>query len=579
MRWTQTVLNTLRDAPAEAEIASHRLLLRTGLVRKLASGLYSFLPLGLRALRKVEKIVREEMDRAGGLEILMPALQPPDLWEKSGRIQAAADVLFHVKDHQDRRWILGPTHEEVVTALVAGEVQSYRQLPRTLYQIQTKYRDEIRPRFGLMRAREFIMKDAYSFDAEDGAARVSYEAMVRAYRKIFARVGLDALQVEADTGVMGGASSHEFCVLAEIGEGEVVTEEEGAYAAAMEKAEGKPAERKGMAGELEKMATPGVKTIADLAGEKFGIAARDQVKTLVYTDGKEVVLILVRGDDEVQEAKLPALLGAGWRTAGSAEIVKVLGAQPGSLGAVASTLQGKSVTVVADMGLKGQRGMTTGANEDGFHFKGVDVERDLRVDRWADVRKVREGDLSVSGKKLKVSRGIEVGHAFLLGTKYSEALGAKFLDPQGKQQPVVMGCYGIGVTRTLQAVIEVHQDKEGIRWPAAVSPYTVMLVTLDLADPAVKEATDRLVDSLEKAGIDYLWDDRDERPGVKFKDADLLGFPWRITVGSKAVAKGGVEIKCRRTGAMEMIPPMEVGAWVQKKLVAAGESFLRPKCP
>jgi prolyl-tRNA synthetase len=326
------------------------------------------------------------------------------------------------------------------------------------------------------------------------------------------------------------------------------------------------------------MATPGVKTIADLAGEKFGIAAKDQVKTLVYTDGKAVALILVRGDDEVQEAKLPALLGAGWRTAGSAEIVKVLGAQPGSLGAVASTLQGKSVTVVADMGLKGQRGMTTGANEDGFHFKGVDVERDLRVDRWADVRKVREGDLSVSGKKLKVSRGIEVGHAFLLGTKYSEALGAKFLDPQGKQQPVVMGCYGIGVTRTLQAVIEVHQDKEGIRWPAAVSPYTVMLVTLDLADPAVKEATDRLVDSLEKAGIDYLWDDRDERPGVKFKDADLLGFPWRITVGSKAVAKGGVEIKCRRTGAMEMIPPIEVGAWVQEKLAAAGESFSLPKC-
>jgi len=508
------------------------------------------------------------MDRAGGLEILMPALQPPDLWEKSGRIQAAADVLFHVKDHQDRRWILGPTHEEVVTALVAGEVQSYRQLPRTLYQIQTKYRDEIRPRFGLMRAREFIMKDAYSFDAEDGAARVSYEAMVGAYRKIFARVGLDALQVEADTGVMGGASSHEFCVLAEIGEGEVVTEEEGGYAAAIEKAEGKPAERKGVAGDLKKMATPGVKTIADLAGEKFGIAAKDQVKTLVYTDGKAVALILVRGDDEVQEAKLPALLGAGWRTAGSAEIVKVLGAQPGSLGAVASTLQGKSVTVVADMGLKGQKGMTTGANEDGFHFKGVDVERDLRVDRWADVRKVREGDLSVSGKKLKVSRGIEVGHAFLLGTKYSEALGAKFLDPQGKQQPVVMGCYGIGVTRTLQAVIEVHQDKEGIRWPAAVSPYTVMLVTLDLADPAVKEATDRLVDSLEKAGIDYLWDDRDERPGVKFKDADLLGFPWRITVGSKAVAKGGVEIKCRRTGAMEMIPPMEVGAWVQNRLAS-----------
>ncbi|MCX6935286.1 MAG: His/Gly/Thr/Pro-type tRNA ligase C-terminal domain-containing protein, partial [Verrucomicrobia bacterium] len=337
-------------------------------------------------------------------------------------------------------------------------------------------------------------------------------------------------------------------------------------AAAIETAEGRPAPRTGTAGGMEKFATPEVRKIADLAGEKFGIPACDQVKTLVYTDGKAVALVLVRGDDEVQEAKLLKVCGEGWRAAGNAEIVKVLGAQPGSLGAVASTLAGKNVTVVADMVLKGQAGMTTGANEDGFHFKGVEVERDLKIDRWVDVRKVREGDFSISGKKLKISKGIEVGHAFLLGTKYSEALGAKFLDPQGKQQPMVMGCYGIGVTRTLQAVIEVHQDKDGIRWPAAVSPYTVMLVTLDLADTAVKEATDQLIQSLEKAGIDYLWDDRDERPGVKFKDADLLGFPWRITVGAKAVAKGGVEVKCRRTGAMEMIPPAEVGAWVQNKL-------------
>ena len=565
MRWTQTLLTTLRDAPAEAEIASHQLLLRAGLARKLTSGLYTFLPLGLRALRKVEKIVREEMDRAGGLEILMPALQPPDLWEKSGRIQAAADVLFHVKDHQDRRWILGPTHEEVVTALVAGEVQSYRQLPRTLYQIQTKYRDEIRPRFGLMRAREFIMKDAYSFDTDEGTAKKSYEAMIEAYRKIFERVGLDALQVEADTGVMGGASSHEFCVVAEIGEGELVTEEGGVYSAAIEKAEGKPAERKSAAGEIEKFPTPGIRTIADLE-KKHGVLAQDQVKTLVFMNGKETALVLVRGDDEAQEAKVSKVLGAGFRVAVDAEIKEVMGASPGSLGAVASTLEGKKLTVVADLVLKGQRGMATGANDNGFHFKGVDVERDLKIDKWADVRKVREGDLSVGGKKLKVSRGIEVGHAFLLGTKYSEALDAKFLDPHGKQQPAVMGCYGIGVTRTLQAVIEVHQDKDGIRWPAAVAPYTVMLVTLDLADPAVKAATDSVIASLEKAGIDYLWDDRDERPGVKFKDADLLGFPWRITIGAKSVAKGGVEVKCRRTGGMEMIPPAEVGNWVQNKL-------------
>jgi len=559
------LLTTLRDAPAEAEIASHQLLLRAGLARKLTSGLYTFLPLGLRALRKVEKIVREEMDRAGGLEILMPALQPPDLWEKSGRIQAAADVLFHVKDHQDRRWILGPTHEEVVTALVAGEVQSYRQLPRTLYQIQTKYRDEIRPRFGLMRAREFIMKDAYSFDTDEETAKKSYVSMTEAYRKIFHRVGLDALQVEADTGVMGGASSHEFCVVAEIGEGELVTEEGGVYSAAIEKAEGKPADRKGVSGVIEKFPTPGIRTIADLE-KKHGVLAHDQVKTLVFTNGKETALVLVRGDDEAQEAKVSKVLGAGFRAAVDAEIKEVMGASPGSLGAVASTLEGKKLIVVADLVLKGQKGMATGANDNGFHFKGVDVERDLKIDKWADVRTVREGDLSAGGKKLKVSRGIEVGHAFLLGTKYSEALEAKFLDPHGKQQPAVMGCYGIGVTRTLQAVIEVHQDKDGIRWPAAVAPYTVMLVTLDLADPAVKAATDSVIASLDKAGIDYLWDDRDERPGVKFKDADLLGFPWRITIGAKSVAKGGVEVKCRRTGGMEMIPPAEVGSWVQNKL-------------
>lgn len=516
-------------------------------------------------MRKVERIVREEMDRAGGLEILMPALQPPDLWEKSGRIQAAEDVLFHVKDHQDRRWILGPTHEEVVTSLVAGEVQSYRQLPRTLYQIQTKYRDEIRPRFGLMRAREFIMKDAYSFDTDETAAKKSYGAMVGAYRRIFERVGLDALQVEADTGVMGGASSHEFCVVAEIGEGELVTEEGGTYAAAIEKAEGKPAERSGVGGIMEKFPTPGIRTIADLE-KKHGVLAQDQVKTLVFTNGKETILVLVRGDDEAQDTKVGKVLGAGFRAAVDTEIKEAMGASPGSLGAVASTLAGKKVTVVADFALRGQTGMTTGANDNGFHFKGVDVERDLKIDTWADVRKVRQGDLSSAGKKLNVSRGIEVGHAFLLGTKYSVALEAKFLDPQGKQQPAVMGCYGIGVTRTLQAVIEVHQDKDGIRWPAAVAPYTVMLVTLDLADPAVQSATDAVIASLEKAGIDYLWDDRDERPGVKFKDADLLGFPWRVTIGAKSVAKGGVEVKCRKTGAMEMIPPAEVGSWVQNKL-------------
>jgi prolyl-tRNA synthetase len=376
---------------------------------------------------------------------------------------------------------------------------------------------------------------------------------------------LAALQVEADTGVMGGASSHEFCVVADIGEGELVTEEGGSYAAAIEKAEGKPAGRKEGAGAIEKFPTPGIRTIVDLE-KKHGVVAQDQVKTLVFTNGKETALVLVRGDDEAQEAKVSKVLGEGYRAAVDAEIKAAMGASPGSLGAVASTLEGKKVTVVADLGLKGQKGMATGANDNGFHFKGVEVERDLKIDQWADVRTVREGDLSAGGKKLKVSRGIEVGHAFLLGTKYSEALEAKFLDPQGKQQPAVMGCYGIGVTRTLQAVIEVHQDKDGIQWPAAVSPYTVMLVTLDLADAAVKKAAEEVIASMEKAGIDYLWDDRDERPGVKFKDADLLGFPWRVTIGAKSVAKGGVEVKCRQNGAMEMVPASDVGNWVQNKL-------------
>ncbi|MFM8654380.1 MAG: YbaK/EbsC family protein [Verrucomicrobiota bacterium] len=323
--------------------------------------------------------------------------------------------------------------------------------------------------------------------------------------------------------------------------------------------------RKGVTGGLEKFPTPGVRTIEDLA-KKHGVAAQDQVKTLVFTNGKEIALILVRGDDEAQESKVARSLGAGYRTAADAEIKEAMGASPGSLGAVASTLGGKKVTVVADLVLKGPAGMATGANENGFHFKGVEVERDLKIDRWADMRTVREGDQSANGKRLKVSRGIEVGHAFLLGTKYSVALGAKFLDPHGKEQPAVMGCYGIGVTRTLQAVIEVHHDKDGIQWPAAVAPYTVMVVTLDLADAAVKKAADEVMASLEKAGVDYLWDDRDERPGVKFKDADLLGFPWRITLGAKSLAAGGVEIKCRRTGAMEVVPPGQAGGWIENKL-------------
>jgi len=564
-RLSTLFLRTLREDPADAEVDSHKLLVRAGYIRRSGPGIFSWLPLGLMVKNKIEKIVREEMAAAGSQEVHFPALLPKEPYEATGRWEEYGDNIFRLKDRKDADYLLAPTHEEVFTLLVKDLYTSYKDLPLSIYQIQIKYRDEARPRAGLLRGREFVMKDAYSFDADEAGAKKSYEAMVGAYRKIFERTGLKALQVEADTGVMGGASSHEFNVPAEIGEGEVVTEEGGSYVATIEKAEGKPAARQGAGGNLEKFPTPGIRTIADLE-KKHGVAAQDQVKTLVFTNGKETALVLVRGDDEAQESKVARALGSGYRTATDAEIKEAMGASPGSLGAVGSTLAGKKVTVVADLALQGQAGMATGANENGFHFKGVEVERDLKIDRWADVRTVREGDVSSGGKKLKVSRGIEVGHAFLLGTKYSVAMGAKFLDPHGKEQPAVMGCYGIGVTRTLQAVIEVHHDKDGIQWPAAVAPYTVMVVTLDLADAAVKKAADEVMASLEKAGVDYLWDDRDERPGVKFKDADLLGFPWRITLGAKSLAAGGVEIKCRRTGAMEVVPPGQAGAWIENKL-------------
>ena len=557
MRWTQTLIPTLKETPAEAEIISHKLLLRAGLIRKLTGGLYTFLPLGLRALRKIEQIVREEMNRAGSLELLMPALQPPDIWQQSGRYETAKDVLFKVRDRARKEWVLGPTHEEVITTMVAGEVNSYRQLPKNFYQIQTKFRDEIRPRFGLMRAKEFIMKDAYSFDTTDEAAQVSYRKMYDAYARIFQRCGLKTIAVEADTGVMGGKFSHEFMVPAETGENEVVYCEHCSYAANVEKATSALAKTEyEAAGALAaKFATPGVTTIEALTRAPFGVAADRQIKTLVYMVESKPVLVLLRGDDQLNEPKLAGALGTGtFRPAETEEIFSALGAHPGSLGAVKVT----ALPVYADERLRGATGMTTGANEDGFHLSNVLIERDIQVKHWADLRLVQAGEpCPKCGKPLKVQRAIEVGHVFKLGTKYSVTFNALYLDEGGKQQPAVMGSYGIGITRTLQAVIEQSHDANGIIWPISVAPYTVCITPLNVApDSDVMRRAEEIYAGLIARGVDVLIDDRNERPGVKFKDSELVGFPIRIGIGEKSLAKGEVEIK-PRSGPMITVPVVE----------------------
>jgi prolyl-tRNA synthetase len=557
MKWTKTLIPTLKETPAEAEIVSHKLLLRAGLIRKLAGGLYTFLPLGLRALHKIEKIIREEMDRAGAVEVLMPALQPPEIWQQSGRYETAADVLYKVRDRAKKEWVLSPTAEEVITTLVAGEINSYRQMPMNFYQVSVKFRDEIRPRFGLMRAKEFIMKDAYSFDTSDEASMESYRRMYDAYKRIFDRCGLKNFPVEADTGVIGGNYSHEFMVPAETGENDVVFCEACGYAANVEKAASgipKTAARE-IGAAVEKFATPGIVTIEALSKAPYGVAANRQIKTLVFIADSKPVIVLVRGDDQLNEAKFAGTLGTTvFRPAEPQEIFDALGAHPGSLGAVGIT----KFTVYGDERLRGANEMTTGANEDGFHFRNVSIERDIVVTQWADLRTVTAGEpCAKCSKPLKIRRAIEVGHVFKLGTNYSEKLNATFLAEDGQRRPCVMGCYGIGVTRTLQAVIEQSNDKDGIVWPLSVAPYTVCITPLGIApDSAVMKLAEQLYAELTARGVDVILDDRDERPGVKFKDSELVGFPIRIGIGEKSLAKGEVEIK-PRAGALIPVKPEE----------------------
>jgi len=566
MRWSQILIPTLKEVPQDAEIRSHQLMLRAGLIRRLSSGLYTFLPMGMRSLHKVSNIIREEMNRAGGQEVLMPAMQPRELWERSGRYENMTDVMFNLQDKNGRDMVLGPTHEEVITELVSREINSYKQLPINFYQVQTKFRDEIRPRFGLMRCREFIMKDAYSFDTSWEAADKSYSKMYNAYRRIFARCGLHTMPVDADTGAIGGSASHEFMVIADSGEDGVVVCEPCGYAANLEKAEAQVAERSDAdCPAMEEVSTPGKKSIEDVASF-LKMDASLMLKTLVFIADETCVIAVLPGDRSINEIKLARVLDVNAvQMANDTTIESQIGAPVGFLGPLAGT----KVKVIADARLKGGKGYVTGANKVDTHVQNVDLERDCKIDAYADLCLVEEGDACPKcGKPLDMKRGIEVGHVFKLGTKYSEMLNANFLDADGERQPAVMGCYGIGVTRTLQSALEQVHDDWGIIWPISLAPFEVLICALDPKAADTMERVSEIEVALEAEGISVLVDDRDERPGFKFKDADLIGIPVRLTVGGKGLAKGIVELKVRGEKDMDEVPVADAVSAVSAKVAA-----------
>ncbi|MEW6387964.1 MAG: proline--tRNA ligase [Thermodesulfobacteriota bacterium] len=552
MLYSRLLLPTLKENPAEAEAVSHRLLLRAGMIRKLASGIYNYLPLGLRVLRKVENIVREEMNRAGAQEVLLPAVQPAELWQESGRWQVYGKELLRFKDRHGRDSCFGPTHEEVITDLVRREVHSYRQLPLNLYQIQVKFRDEIRPRFGLIRGREFLMKDGYSFHVDEADSETCYGEMYRAYSRAFQRCGLNFKVVEADSGPIGGSFSHEFMVLADTGEDSLASCAACDYAANLEKAEvappqGNPAPAPGAAPEA--VATPEVRTVEEVAAF-LKVSPREVVKTLIYETEAGPVAVLLRGDHEVNEVKVKNLLGVTELIlAGPARIQELTGAEVGFAGPV-----GLNLPLYADQAVMALAAMVTGANRDGYHLIQVHPQRDLVLTQVADLRLVTAQDpCPRCGGALEILRGIEVGHIFKLGRKYSQALKATFLDAAGQEQYLYMGCYGIGVSRIVAAAIEQGHDADGIIWPLALAPFQVGLIPIALTDAATREATFRLHDELEAAGLEVLLDDRDERPGVKFKDYDLMGLPLRVVIGPKTLAKGQAEVRHRRSRETVMV--------------------------
>ncbi len=560
MRYTQYLLPTLKETPGDAEVISHQLMLRSGMIRKVAAGIYDYLPLGLRAIRKMEQIVREEMNRAGAIEVLMPMVVPAELWDETGRWQQYGKELLRIKDRKETDFCLGPTHEEVITEMVRGTVRSYRQLPLNLYQIQSKFRDEIRPRFGLMRGREFIMKDAYSFDLDQAGVDIAYDKMYQAYRQIFARCGLNFRAVEADTGNIGGSSSHEFMVLADSGEDAIASCNSCEYAANIEKAECRP-QPQVCCDEplsLEQVATPGRKTIAEVA-EFLGVPASATAKALVLiTDSDVPVMALLRGDHELNLIKLKNALGCTeLELATDEQIEKLTGAPVGYLGPV-----GMKIGVVADLAIQSGGPWITGANVSDAHFRNTVLGRDFNVERFADLRNVEAGDPCprCADGRVEMWRGIEVGHVFKLGTKYSAAMRATVLDDQGQERTLVMGCYGIGVGRTVAAAIEQNHDDKGIIWPMPLAPFQVLITVVNPKDEAVRTAGERLYAELQEQGIEVLLDDRDERPGSKFADADLLGMPLRVTVGSKALQAGALELQERRSGERTLLPVAEIGA-------------------
>ncbi len=557
MKWSQAYIPTLRDVPQDAEIPSHQLMLRAGLIQKLASGLYSFLPLGLRVLHKVENIIREELNQRGAQELLMPILQPRQIWEKSGRWDVVGDLAMKTQSREEKEFILGPTHEEIVTDLVSKSLKSYKNLPINLYQIQVKFRDEIRPRFGVMRAKEFVMKDGYSFDASEEGADKNFDLMHDAYNAIFTRCGLNYKSIEADTGVMGGSKSQEFTALADAGEDGVVECDGCGYAANLELAIRKPQELNGNSSdstELKKVPTPGKKKVKDVTAF-FKTEATSLIKTLIYEVDTKPVAVLVRGDQELSEVKLRRVLDATDVVLASEETIqKVTGAPVGFAGPVGLD----SIPLVADLSIQGMTGAITGGNAPDSHYQGVDLERDCKIKQYEDLSTVVENDLCVHcGKALKIRRGIEVGHVFKLGTKYSKSLGALFLDEKGKENPAIMGCYGIGVSRTVAAIIEQNFDEGGIVWPMAVAPFQVVITIVNIKNKSQLQAGEKLYKELTDAGYDVLLDDRNERPGPKFKDADLIGIPVRVTIG-KHIEEGNVELKKRSESDFSLIPIKDV---------------------
>jgi prolyl-tRNA synthetase len=567
MRVSQFPLWTLKETPADAEIISHQLMLRAGLIRRLAAGLYTWLPLGLRVLRKVERIVREEMNRAGALEVLMPSIQPAELWEETGRWHKYGPELLRLKDRHQRDFCYGPTHEEIITDLARNELHSYKQLPVNFYQIQTKFRDEIRPRFGIMRAREFLMKDAYSFHLDEASLQETYDIMYQTYSRIFSRCGLAFRAVAADTGNIGGSGSHEFHVLADSGEDAIAISDTSQYAANVELAEALPPQtaRPAPAEEPRLVDTPKARSIQDLV-EQFAQPIERTLKTLVVegADGKLVALLL-RGDHElnpIKAAKLPQVADP-LRFATDAEIAATIGANPGSLGP-----KGLQIPIVGDLAIAGMADFCAGANENGKHLFGLNWERDLPLPPLADLRNVVDGDPSPDGQgKLQIVRGVEVGHIFQLGRRYSESLKAEVLDENGKASTMIMGCYGIGVSRVVAAAIEQNYDAHGICWPAAIAPFQVALVPIQLHKSAkVQEEVKRLEEALTAAGIEYLVDDRDVRPGVSFADMELIGIPHRLVIGEKSLAEGKLEYRSRTGDQNQLIDRNEALAFLEAAL-------------